>query len=879
MLDTVSEAFADERYYAPLATIADPGPLFLPARVPPGRQARDQDIWKVWDTGRPPGADQGWKIHVSAPLERAQHVLDVVADICFAEDVPFKHVAARFFFLVLHHKHAHRAQSGKFCAVYPPDTETARRLLDLLSEALHGEEGPYVLSDRRYRDSRTVHYRYGAFSGRSRLLPDGTREGLVRDGSGREVADLRRPAFLLPDGITDPFVTERPAGHQGPILIRDYEILKVLQPSNAGGTYTARDTRTGRTVFIKEARAHNGLTWDGRSARERLRHEHEVLALVHRAAPGLCPEPLDHFTEWEHDFLVTEFVPGDSLRGWISRTSPIVRAGRTAEDFAGYFDDCRLILGHLEGALDRLHRLGYRFGDVSLGNVLVTPNGDARLVDFESVSALSGPPAVMGTAGFTPPPELVAGADDPLLWDRYGMSAVALALLAPFHGVAQRAPANLNLLRRDLTAMGAAPPADLWARATVFHRSGRDGSAGRPTPAEVDADPLGCLARLADQVTAGLLDMADTSGRDPVFPPSPEAFRTNTVCVAYGTAGVVHALHRAGRPVPEAVEKRLLQDALAGRDRLPPGLNVGSAGIARVLAALGHLDEALDLARTADSHPLTGSCTTLAGGRAGVGLTWLALHHRTGDPGHLERAAAAGDAILGTADLAATLGEHDARGLFHGRSGPALFLHYLARDTGDDRYREAGRRLLHEELDRAILLDDGTRSFSDNAVIRRALPYLAVGAAGVGTVLARYVATSPDERCAAALPGIVAGTRMSCAMEPGLYPGVAGVAYFLADHAELSGSGADRQDAVRIATGLLKYAVPHRRGVRFLGAGQLRFSADLASGGAGVLLALHRVLHGPGDELFTLDHPRPAAGHRDVRPDDSPITERAGDRA
>ncbi|WP_405723265.1 class III lanthionine synthetase LanKC [Streptomyces sp. NBC_01537] len=852
MLEALAEALADKQYYAPLATIADPGPRFAPGRAPSGWRGTEQDIWTVWSSPQVQRADQGWKIHVSARLERAQHVLDVVADICFTENVTFKHVAARVFFVFLHHKHADRAQAGKFCAIYPPDTETARRLLDLLSDALQGEEGAYVLSDRRYRDSRTVHYRYGAFKRRSRLLPDGTREELVRDGAGRDVADIRRPAFFLPDGVTDPFVAEEPVDHEGPILIRDYEIIRVLQPSNAGGAYQARDTRTGRVVFIKEARAHNGLTWDGTSAQEQLRHEHKVLSIVHKAAPGVCPEPLDHFTEWEHDFLVMEHVAGDPLRSWVGRTSPIVKAARPAEDFAAYFAGCRRILGSLDESLDRLHALGYRFGDVSPGNVIVTPTGEARFVDFEAVSAVSGPPAAMGTPGFVPPPALTADGSDPLLPDRFGMAALALALFAPLHSVVARVPSNLALLRRDLTAM-APLPEDLWARATAFHQSNADDSTGLPAPAEVDADPLGCLERLAGQVAAGLLDMADAGRQDWVFPPPPAAFRTNTVCVAYGTAGVVHALHRAGLGIPDDIEKRLRRDALARRDELPPGLNVGSAGVARVLAALGHLDEAIDLAQAADSHPITASCTTLAGGRAGVGLTWLALHQQTRDAHHLERAAAAGDAILRTADLVPTLGRHDARGLFHGRSGPALFLYYLTRDTGDERYLEAGRRLLHEELDRGSALADGTLSFSDNAVVRRVMPYLAVGSAGVGTALARYVSTAPDERCARALPRVVANTRNTCAMEPGLYTGLAGLAYFLADHAELTGGETHRRDAVRVATGLLKYAVPHSRGVRYLGEGSLRFSADLSSGAAGVLLALQRVLHGPGDELFTLD--------------------------
>jgi hypothetical protein len=168
--------------------------------------------------------------------------------------------------------------------------------------------------------------------------------------------------------------------------------------------------------------------------------------------------------------------------------------------------------------------------------------------------------------------------------------------------------------------------------------------------------------------------------------------------------------------------------------------------------------------------------------------------------------------------------------------------------------------LLHDELDRAISLDDGSLSFADNAVLKRAMPYLPVGAAGVGTVLCRYVATGQDERLRATLPLVAAGTTVSTwTKEAGLYEGLAGLAWFLAEYAEADchidayGAAAARAAALRASTGLLKYAIPHTNGVRFLGSGAHRFSSDLASGGAGVLLAVCRLLGGPGDEVFTLN--------------------------
>ena len=137
----------------------------------------------------------------------------------------------------------------------------------------------------------------------------------------------------------------------------------------------------------------------------------------------------------------------------------------------------------------------------------------------------------------------------------------------------------------------------------------------------------------------------------------------------------------------------------------------------------------------------------------------------------------------------------------------------------------------------------------------------------MGTALSHYVAAGRDERLREALPKVAAGTTLSTwTKEAGLYEGLAGLSWFLTHYAE-AGCHADpdsiltaRANARRAATGLLKYAVPHTRGVHFLGSGAHRFSADLSGGGAEVLPALRRFLDGPGDEVFTLSPAHASTG-------------------
>jgi hypothetical protein len=162
----------------------------------------------------------------------------------------------------------------------------------------------------------------------------------------------------------------------------------------------------------------------------------------------------------------------------------------------------------------------------------------------------------------------------------------------------------------------------------------------------------------------------------------------------------------------------------------------------------------------------------------------------------------------------------------------------------------------------------GELGFSDDDSSSRIMAYLAVGSAGVGHVLTRYVHTGGDERLAGAIGPIFAYADKLLTVEPGLYQGLAGLAFAHADHADLAGvdDPTSRDRAVRLATGLFKYVTPAAADrVRVLGQGTLRFSTELWSGSAGVLLAVDRVLSGSNGHLFTLDELLPADGRSSAR--------------
>lgn len=842
---------AHDEFYAPLADASSKGRALRPSGLPAEWSSVAEGVWCHHTPPAVALPECGWKVHVSSTPSRLDHVLDVVAGVCVEQGVAFKHLATDFFFEMFHQKHGFRVQAGKFCAAYPTGVDESRELMRRLDRELADEDGPYVLSDRRFGTSKVVYYRYGAYRMRTRTQPDGRPLHLIRDGNGEYVEDQRRPCFTLPAGMVDPFARPGAAnsGERTTLLAGRFKVESVIRHGNSGGTYTARDVQTGETVFVKEARAHNGYGADGADAASRLRREYDVLTAIHEADPGLCPRPVAFFTQWEHAFLVTEFVSGVNLYHWVGINNTLVEMRRSVAERDAYLGRVSKVAAQLRALIDRLHALGMRFGDVSHGNVLIDDKDTIRLIDFETTTRLSEEPVKMATLGFSVPPGLKVDGDD------YAVAALTMLLLFPLARPLEADPAGrLALHLRDLEYCGPIPD-DLWCQASRHYQAyaeTRQESTSRysvPPVSQLDADPLASLRVLGDGIADGILGMADVQRADWVFPPGPDGFAVNTHCLAHGTAGVVHALLHWGSHVPAEIVRRLRADALTHVGSLSPGLLNGNAGIAWVLTESGLLEEAQHLLDHDSGEP---GDDLLGNGRSGIALARLALHEATGDPRHLEKAVAVGEELISEAGIERLRADAGTPGLSEGFSGCAAFLQALWKRTGEARFLRAAVRLMHLELDEAVDDGPGGLRFYDGGGVR-VITYLSIGSAGVASMLASLAADSGDERLASALPRVLVPCRSTNSMEPGLFTGVGSWVFALARHAECDGGADAEATAVRVATSLAKYAVRTPTGLRLLGAFEPRYHADLAGGSAGVLIALARLVRGTGAEFFTAE--------------------------
>ena len=165
-----------------------------------------------------------------------------------------------------------------------------------------------------------------------------------------------------------------------------YEIVSSLGAGGMGEVYRARDTRLEREVAIKVLPAQH--TGDPQRQQRFLREAQAIAALNH-------PNIVTLYDVGESGgvvFLVMELVSGHTLDRLIARRGlPLQETLRLALQIAD--------------ALGKAHAAGILHRDLKPGNVMVTADGAAKLLDFGLVkltqaegSSLAGADTSTGTA-------------------------------------------------------------------------------------------------------------------------------------------------------------------------------------------------------------------------------------------------------------------------------------------------------------------------------------------------------------------------------------------------------------------------------------------------------------------------------------------------
>lgn len=875
------------------------------APLPDGWQRTVREVWAGLQPKDLKLPEQGWKIHVSARPDNAEHVLTVVHDYCIEQGVAFKFLRSPALVHTQSAKYAARGSSGKFLTLYPVGVRALEHCLGELGAALAGQPGPYILSDLRWGKG-PLYLRYGGFTEQFCRSETGELVLALREPSGRLRPDVRRAVFDLPAWAPVPAVLETLLAERDADVVEDfpYTVERALHFSNGGGIYLAAPADGGERVVLKEARPHAGLDQRGVDAVTRLGYERDILQRL--AGLDAVPAVYGYLTAWEHDFLVQEYIEGEPLNLWFGRRYPLVRPDADAKAVAGYRREALGVLAQVRRTLDAIHERGVVFGDLHPRNLIVRPDGRVAFIDFELSSPVDAfvRPA-LGAAGFAAP----AGTNG-FAVDEYALAALTVWCFLPLlpltaldagkigeliEAARERfalPPRALAAVRERLTvAQGAEGPgaADASGTATAARTTTAANASAAASSSTASTGSTGSTdgnsqlhtllsgraadwPALRDSLVAGIMASATPERPDRLFPGDPGQFTHDGLGLAYGASGVLHALHTVGAPIaPDHAQ--WLVDAVR-RNPIRPGLFLGSHGVALTLQQLGFTETALSLLDrlTADRSDEPG--TDLASGLPGIGLTLLHFcaeqsadkpdENGLGESGLLDEAVAGADRLAWALRLPSAVGRPGAGsgpdlptgvGLMHGAAGAALFFVRLFERTGDTALLDLAREALERDLERCIQDEDGTLQVDDDT---RVLPYIESGSAGIGLALHAYLAHRPDPEPAQRQELIRRAAQPEFIVQSGLFNGRAGLIAYLAllrDSARgaraaevtepADGTAAALNEVIRRHVRRLSWhLIPYQGHLAFPGEQLLRLSMDLATGSAGVLLGVGAALAG-----------------------------------
>lgn len=827
---------ADRDFFETPARLPDDATRYPLAcgEAPEGWSRATRGLWSVLTPDGVRLPEQGWKIHLSATPRVADMTLDRAAAVLLRRRVPFKFLRSREALLLTADKNMARGSSGKFVTVYPADDAELATVLAELRSAVDGLPGPHILSDLRIGRG-PVHVRYGAFVERWCADEDGRQVPALRDPSGTLVPDVRSPVFTLPDWVTPPAFLDEPLAALRAAGFGDfpYRVVKALHFTNAGGIYLARHRVGGQTVVLREARPFAGLDGTAADGVERLHREYRALT----ALRGLdcVPEVYGLHTAWEHHFLAEEYIEGQTLLDAVLNRYPAVGRDTGEEATRAYARWAGTVIDNLGRALDAVHERGLRFRDVHPLNIIVRSDDSVALVDFEYAADLDASDGMrVGARGFAAPAGMA-----PRDVDAYGLWATWLFTLLPMMEMADFAPDKAPLLEAVARERFGLSPTEGPRRP--------DTARARPAAPEATAthaDDVFAPAEwpaLRDRLAEGIHACATPDREDRLFPADWEVFHTGGHTLAHGAAGVLLALHRAGTAVPDTYIDWLIAAARRTRPEAAGGLYDGLYGVAVVLDELGRPEaaaEILERARAANDPHGVG----LFGGLAGIALTLCHFAVRTGDTALLDEAAHIADRLetLRRDSSAPGLRLPDHAGLMHGLGGPALLQLRLHHVTGEKRRLDAARAALDWDIRQCVTMADGTVQAKQG---HRHLPYLDQGSTGIALVAREYLTRADDPALAAFVSAATPCGAAPFVREPGLFHGRAGLVAAFA----LLAPADEEEQLLAAVRNFSWHALRKGEGMYVPGAGLLRLSADLATGSAGVLLALHTVFEGKGD--------------------------------
>lgn len=305
--------------------------------------------------------EEGWKIHVSAYFDNYKEILKKVSDFLIKREISFKWINAEEEFYKSISKYADRKFSGKFITIYPENESVFYSILENLYDILKYYSGPFIVTDRRYKDCKVLYYRYGAFKESSKLK-------------------CIHSFYTQPEYVVDKL--NENVENDSILLNERYEVNDCIYATNLGGVYTAVDKRTGYKVVLKEIRSFineyesyiNGEDY----LKLRLKEKENLIKFSNSP---YTPNYIDDFYYQDNYYLVVEYIEGFTLNEIFERYPLyLLNRGELNLNFNLIISQ---IFNNLLKCIKSFNKKNYLLYDISEKNFIVDEDYNVYFIDLE----------------------------------------------------------------------------------------------------------------------------------------------------------------------------------------------------------------------------------------------------------------------------------------------------------------------------------------------------------------------------------------------------------------------------------------------------------------------------------------------------------------